>query len=346
MSQIVFYKPTITRKDMDSVLQAMVDEKIGPGDRRVEFVSKMSSLLGLHGGAAFRCYNDAIEVALRLAGVEKGGKAAISALAPAIYGFASGRMGVELDMVDIDRADGCISLEAASVSIAAGASAVILHDPYGSMAYQKDFASLGTCVIEDVTQSIGSSYGEEKAGFKGDIVICALEDDDLISAAGGAFLGVRTKALHDKLKSVGDIIGIQEKYLGLPDLNCALGLVQIDNLDDRLEKRKRIHEIFRKSLQQTDHRMFGLSNVDFDVNGGYFPVLLDSRPVDVMKFGSKYKVPIEAAFRDIVGKSLSEDFDRLPGAIPYMLRGVLFPIYPFLAKSDVETISRVIAHLP
>ena len=32
MDLIRFFKPTLRRKDMDAVLQTMVDEKIGPGE--------------------------------------------------------------------------------------------------------------------------------------------------------------------------------------------------------------------------------------------------------------------------------------------------------------------------
>ena len=43
MALIPFYKPTIRRKDMDAVLQTMVDERIGPGERAQEFLKQFCS---------------------------------------------------------------------------------------------------------------------------------------------------------------------------------------------------------------------------------------------------------------------------------------------------------------
>ena len=43
MASIKFQKPALFRKDMDAVLQTMVDEKIGPGDRKKAFIKAFSS---------------------------------------------------------------------------------------------------------------------------------------------------------------------------------------------------------------------------------------------------------------------------------------------------------------
>ncbi|MDD4397610.1 MAG: DegT/DnrJ/EryC1/StrS family aminotransferase, partial [Sphaerochaetaceae bacterium] len=174
----------------------------------------------------------------------------------------------------------------------------------------------------------------------------AMEEENLISAAGGAFVGVRSKDLSDKLKQYRDLSGRLLRYLELPDLNSSLGLVQLDNLDERLRKRKEIFKIYRQNLQKTGHKLFGLSDVDFDINGGYFAVLLNSKPQDVIKFGFRYQVPVRMAFEDTAGCTMIDDFDRIPTAIPYMLRGVVFPIYPFLSQQEIETVAKVIGHLP
>ena len=47
MALVRFYKPTLRRRDMDAVLQTMVDEKIGPGERRKQFLKLMAEYLNL-----------------------------------------------------------------------------------------------------------------------------------------------------------------------------------------------------------------------------------------------------------------------------------------------------------
>lgn len=343
MGQIEFYKPTITRKDMDSVLQTLVDEHIGPGQKRRLLIERLCAFLCLRDGVALRAVPGAIREAFSLAGLESGAKIAVSALAPSLYATVARESGFEVIVCDIDRENGCLGIESAAAAVGEGARALVVHDPYGSIPYALDYRQFGLPVIEDVTQSIGSVREQCIAGSAGDIVICAMEEDDPVSAAGGAFVGVKTKELADRL---GEMAGPERHWQDLPDLNCALALVQLDNLPDRTARRREIFAAYRQSLQQTDHRLFGMASIDFEPNGAYFPVLLDSRPSDVIKFALKYSVPVEMAFRDVVGFSMTEDFDRLPGAIPYILRGVLFPIYPFLTRGEIESVSRVISHLP
>ena len=52
---IRYTKPTLIRKDMDAVLQTMVDEKIGPGEKRREFIKLFALYIDKKDGIAVRC---------------------------------------------------------------------------------------------------------------------------------------------------------------------------------------------------------------------------------------------------------------------------------------------------
>jgi dTDP-4-amino-4,6-dideoxygalactose transaminase len=85
MALIKFYKPALFRKDMDAVLQTMVDEKIGPGDRKKEFISSFCNTVGKKFGLALRSYNDMIASSLSSLGVEEGDSVILSVLTPKVY---------------------------------------------------------------------------------------------------------------------------------------------------------------------------------------------------------------------------------------------------------------------
>ena len=85
MALIRFYKPALYRKDMDAVLQTMVDEKIGPGERKKEFLRSFAAYIGKKDGIALRSYPDAIVAALHALGIEEGESVMISVLSPRIY---------------------------------------------------------------------------------------------------------------------------------------------------------------------------------------------------------------------------------------------------------------------
>ena len=82
---IQFYKPTLRRRDMDSVLQTMVNEKIGPGERARSFVQLFCDTVKASSGVAYRTYPECLSEALRVMGAGRGTKVAVSPLSPSVY---------------------------------------------------------------------------------------------------------------------------------------------------------------------------------------------------------------------------------------------------------------------
>lgn len=344
---IRFFKPTLKRKDMDSVLQTMVNEQIGPGEMSSLFTSTFAEKCSCSGAVAFRTYPDCIESALKIAGVTEESVVAISPLAPDVYKSVFDKIGCKVVLVDVDRENGLVSEEKVQQS---GANVLVLYENAASLPlkYNKETSEVDKCeypsvlVIEDVTQSIGGHFGDvAKPGDWGKIVICALEEENIVSAAGGAVMAVKPDMIY-QLRGKKP-----SSYLRLPDLNAALGSVQLQNLDDNCTQRRMILKTYQQSLAKTKHKQFGTSLLDFDSASGDFAVFLDSKPDETVKFAQKHEVPVVRTFENSLVKFYeNEAFDLFPVSAAYYYRTVSFPVYPFLKQSDIENISKVIAHLP
>lgn len=347
LGMIPFYKPTLKRRDMDSVLQTMVNEQIGPGDRAKAFVQQFCESTACTSAVAFRTYPDCLQSALRLMGAAEGMRVAVSPLAPSIYKDVIEATGAKVVYVDIDRENGCPS---EAQVIQSEADILMLFDNKGTMPvkYNEQTTFPERCdygnvkIIEDISESIGSHLKEDSlAGCLGNIVICAFEEDSVVCAAGGAVMAVRgdyVNALRGKRPS---------RYLRMPDMNAALGTVQLANLEENSAKRREILKLYQQSLAKTRHKQFGLNLLDFSSNGGYFAVQLDSKPEETVKFAQKHDVPVMMAFEDCLIKGFEGDpFEAFPVAASYYYRTVQFPLYPFLKSSEIDNIAKVIAHLP
>lgn len=347
MAMIQFYKPTLKRKDMDSVLQTMVDEHIGPGERAKLFMQAFSETVRATSSVAFRSYPDCIKAALTLMGAQSGVKVAISPLAPAIYKSVLEELGVEIVYVDVDRENGCPKEDQV---VSSGAEILVLYESYGTIpvryneqttfAEKCDYSSVK--VLEDISESIGSTLKDEDfAGSWGNIVVCALEEDCVVSSGGGAIMAVK-----------GDYVNLlrgkrPSKYLRMPDMNAALGLVQLSNLKENCEKRREVLKMYQQSLAKTRHKQFGLSMLDFESNASGFPIFLEVKPEEVVKFANKHEVPMILAFGDCMMKLIEGDhFEMFPIAASYYYRAVSVPLYPFLKKSEIDNIVKVVSHLP
>lgn len=347
---IRFHKPTIRRKDMNAVLETMVDEKIGPGERKKLFSADLCEMTGKKYALILRSYFDALSLALQSAGIGRGDSVGMSLLSPRIYASVCQSLGISVRYGDIDPSTGCLSAEEALKLEGMGVKAILLHEPSGMIPYHEDFSALTVPLIEDITQSIGSSYPDtedpsktEKAGDRGSVLVCAFEEGDMISAGGGAAVLTSVKDYRDiwseKLEGI-------RPWIEMPDMNAALAVIQYDLFSEQVAKRREFYRAFRQGLLRTHHKPFGISAVDYDINGYGFPVFLDSKIEDVMEFAKKYSVPTVRTFGDCVGRDKKDDIESWPNAVPRMIRTLSFPIYPFIGKEDRDTLVKVISHLP
>ncbi len=331
---------------MDSVLRTLVDEKIGPGERADLFINEFARSTGCRSGAAYRTYPDCIESALVLLGACEGAKVALSPLAPRIYLTVLEKLGCIPVYADVDPENGLVD----SNSDFQGASILVLYDNCGSLAlkYNSQTTFAEKCVyenisvIEDVSQSVGGSYMQEyRAGDWGNVVVCSCEDEDIVSCAGGAVMGVKGDLVYTLRTSR------PASYLEMTDMNAALGSVQLANLTEDSSVRRSISTLYRDSLMRTEHRQFGLSLADFEGSAQSFAVFLNSKPEDTVAFAKKYGVPVQMAFKDSIAASYEGDmFSDFPVAGAMCSRTVSFPVYPFLKKEETEMTAKVIAHLP
>ena len=344
MALIRFTKPTLTRKDMDAVLQTMVDEKIGPGDRRREFVRLFSTYINSKDGLALRTFTDAFEIALKTVGLESGDTVVLSIYSPEVYEVVFRKLGLKTSLVDVDKL-GLPDVDKVKEAIEnENAKAFVLFEPLGQIYDDPErYRELGIPLIEDISESLGSTFGDEvKAGMVGDIVISSFEEEGVISTGGGAAVVTRNAEYIELMKKA---VEKSSHYIEMADLNAALGIVQLVKLDSTLKRRNEIYRAFLQALNQGDGHLFLSGNIDFKTNGIAFPVVVNTKTMDAINFAKKYGVTVRKSFSSAIGSRYQDKFERFPNACAALSRCLSFPIYPFLKSMDVDTIQKVLRHI-
>lgn len=348
-SLIRFFKPTLRRKDMDAVLQTMVDEKIGPGERRRDFLKQFAQYVELKDGITDRSYPSALATALKAVGVKAGDKVIISVLSPEIYRTVIESLGATMLLADVSPECGCLSAEAISRAFEAGGSAILLHEPVCQVPTGlENIRDLGLPIVEDITQSFGSRIDDgsgnvRRGGTLGDVVVCAFEEDCIISTGGGAAV---LSSSEERIEMLRKLAAPTSPYNDLPDMNAALGIIQLAGIDALLARRNELYKMFMQAVMKTENKVFGLRSVDFLSNGYVFPVVVSGRPDDCIAFANKYSVSCKRTFTKSVGIHYQERYDLYPNAIAALNRGLSFPLYPFLQQKDTEALNKVLSHLP
>ena len=340
---IRFTKPTLIRRDMDAVLQTMVDEKIGPGERKKEFVRNYSAHIGKKDGIVLRTYPDAIAFTLRALSLSSGDVVALSIFTPNVVCQVLSSFGLDVRILDSSKTSP-ISEEALEEVKSEGLKAVYLFEPMGFIPESKDvFASLGVPVIEDISESMDSYYEDGiRAGDVGDVVITSFEERSLISSAGGSGAFSGKEAFVDALKKEAGKTG---RYTDMPDLNASLGNMQLLKLEETMEIRREIARAYQSSLQKSEAKPFLPKSSSYKTNGYAFPLIIDGRIDDAKKFAKDNGVEIEEGFSNAVGYKYRNEFERFPNGNAALSRCLVFPLYPMLKRSEIDTIEKVIRHI-
>ncbi|MBQ0070757.1 MAG: DegT/DnrJ/EryC1/StrS aminotransferase family protein [Spirochaetales bacterium] len=341
MAAIKFQKPALFRKDMDAVLQTMVDEKIGPAEKKKQFVKAFADYTRKKDGIAFRSYMDAISVALNSFGLEEGDGVALSVFTPEVYLTVVKSLGLKPVVLDVDD-EMMISAEEIRKNMDS-IKAIVYFEPICQLPTDpQEIKEIGLPILEDISQSVGSMNGDIKPGRVGTIVISATEEDAVVSTAGGAVILSDDEVVLERMKKE---IENYSSYVEMADLNASLGIVQLAKLDSVVARRNSIYKTYQQAVMKTSAKMFGQGSVDFFPNGYGFSVIVNERPDETIAFAQRYQVTARKTFSKAIGARYQDRYDKYPHGVPALARAVSFPLYPFLASAEIDTIQKVIAHL-
>ncbi|MCL2277295.1 MAG: DegT/DnrJ/EryC1/StrS family aminotransferase [Treponema sp.] len=374
--KIEIHSPTIRRKEMDAVLTAMVEEKIGPGERCRLLIQTAKDQLSFDYALALR--SPAVALFLALKALAKPGSAVLlSALSPRYYLQVLSDLQLTPVYCDVSYDLPVISKESAENAVLKKPSdieigAVIVHHTLGYVPDTASIAELGYPVIEDISRSYGfwlkpavkKSDDDSEAKTKPDkkneetsgspfpvpnspVYILGLEERDMLTSGGGALLFSMNRKDSALLRAYA---GIADEYC-LADINAALAVVQFKEISRNIERRRTIAEVYHKAClslsSRTKHKRFIPLNINDNEYCNYaFSLTLDTGLKDVIAYAKKKDIETENSFENTIAQSGFDLGSACPVSSSLILRTINFPIYPRLRSQDVERITRLIMTLP
>lgn len=354
-------RPTIRRRDMDSVLTCLVSDSLGPGELGRRLVSEVGEYLGLKNGIALRSRRRALQIALDALDLPPKSKIVMSPLVPWFYDAVVQQCGYEPKYVDPEPDNGCISAESVAAAIRSvsdqqggdsrrPAVAVIVDTPLGFVGDPMAIAETEVPVIEDLSCGLGAHTGERKCGTIGRYALLSMEPDAIITSGGGALVFGTGRREQSAIRAAEGNLGREEL---LPDMNAALGLTQTKQIEAFVNRRREIAGVYSRAVMRGRHRIpvqhGEAENVYYS-----FPVLLESGLSEVAAYARKKGVDTAVAFADSVLAGMEERAEEepteavgdFPNARGLLLRCLLFPLFPSLVGRDVAAVERVLSTLP
>ncbi|MDR2029308.1 MAG: DegT/DnrJ/EryC1/StrS family aminotransferase [Treponema sp.] len=345
--KIEVYSPTIRRKEMDAVLTAMVEDKIGPGEYAQRLLQIAREHLGYDYCLALRSPAIALYLALKALNLEDGQGVIISALSPRYYKRVIEGMRLVPLYGDVLPALPCLGPQTVEAVLArkteASPRCIVLHHTLGFVPDMSGISGLGLPLIEDCSRSYGTipAEGEGAAVQAGTLSILGLEEKDMLTGGGGALLYAANRRDASVLRNQADL---PPEY-GLPDLNAAMAVVQFKEAGRNLEKRKEIAQVYTQSSLRTRHKRFVQAG-NTEYNNYAFPLILETGMKDVKAYARRKDIAVENAFEDTLMGAGAVPPALCPDAYSLSLRTALFPLYPRLGASETGKVAKLIVTLP
>ena len=267
--------------------------------------------------------------------------------------------GIKPVFVDIDPATCNLNPEEIEAAITPQTTAILPVHCYGNPCdvehIERIADTYGLKVIYDAAHAFGVKYKGESLLKHGDLSVLSFHATKVFNTfEGGAIVcpDAKTKQRIDYLKNFGfadEVTVVAPGINGkMNEISAAFGLLQLNHIDEALERRRAIESRYREALADTTGISLLPISPATEGNASYFPILIDNDyPLDRdtlyqnMKTaginGRRYFYPLISDMPMYRGLP-SARAEELPAATNMANSVICLPIYPSLTNEQIDSV--------
>lgn len=256
-------RPDITEHEIQAVVSVLRTPYLSLGPKLEEFEHKIAAYAGVRYAIAVNSGTSALHLIVRALGLAEGDEVITT---PFSFVASSNCLLFERVtpvFVDIDPQTLNLDVRQIEPKITGKTKAILAVDVFGHPAEWDELERIAQRynlkLIEDSAEALGAEYKGRKAGSFGDAAVFAFYPNKQITTGeGGVVLTNDEKIakLCRSLRNQGRGEGnewLQHERLGynyrLSDIHCALGIAQLERLEEILQKRERVARMYNERLQ-------------------------------------------------------------------------------------------------
>ena len=253
--------PSITSKEIGYVTDAITN---GHGEHWGDYIKKFENTFAEYVGAkhalATSSCTGAMHMALLALGIGEGDEVIVPDMTWIATASVVCYTGAKPVFADVLPDTWCINPDSIKRHITPKTKAIIPVHLYGNLfdvASIKDIANRhGLAVVVDGAPSVGAEYDGKKTGGMFGVECFSFQGAKMLSTGEGGMIAASDTALFEKIKrlsehgrtSKGFVIGeIGYKYK-MGNLQAAMGLAQLERIDELVAKRRQIYKWYREGL--------------------------------------------------------------------------------------------------
>jgi perosamine synthetase len=358
VEEVPLARPVLGEPEEQAVIEVLRSGHLSLGPRVPEFERRFAARLGVPHASAVSSGTAGLHLALRAVGVGDGDEVVTSPFSFVASANAPIYEGARPVFADIDPRTLNLDPEAARAAITDRTTAILPVHIFGYPADLPAFEAMGLPIVEDACEALGAIHADgTPVGGRGNPAVFGFYANKQLTTGEGGLVALddpERKARIDSERNQGrapDMGWLDHDRLGfnyrLTDIACAIGIAQLDRLDDMLAARARVAGWYRELLGGIDGLELPFPDTGGDVRGWFVFVVQLPRGVDrddtvraLRELGVQSKPYLPAIH---LMSFYRERFGHRPGEFPVCEdvaeRSLALPFFPELTQGQAEQVA-------
>jgi dTDP-4-amino-4,6-dideoxygalactose transaminase len=359
-------RPSIGAREEELVLEALRSRRLALGPRLASFEASFAAAFGATHVSAVSSGTAGLHLAIRAAGIERGDDVVTTPFSFVASANCLLYEGARPVFCDIDPRTLNISAEAAADALTERTTGIL---PVHIFGYPVDMPAIellsrdcGLWIVEDSCEALGAVHADgTPVGARGHLSVFGFYPNKQITTGEGGVVVSPSAAVKERIDSernqgrAPDLGWLDHDRLGfnyrLDDLSCALGLAQLERLDELLAARARVASLYSEALAKVEGLGLPCPDEGGDRRGWFVYVVQvppgvdrDAAVVAMRERGVDTKPYLPAIH---LMSFYRERFGHHPGEFPVCegvaARSLALPFYPELTDGEVEQVVEALA---
>ena len=356
--RIPWWEPQIGSEEYDLVTEVLDSNFLNDGDFTTRFERQLAGLLGVKHAVAVSNGTTALFAALAGLGIGAGDEVLVPDVTFIATANAVSLTGARPVLVDVDQRALTIDVEAARRAVTSRTRAIIPVHVSGRGADMSSIMNLAKehqlYVVEDAAEALLSKQDGQCLGTFGDAGCFSFSPNKTIMCGQGGTVITNNDQLHARLREIkdqgrpvrgtgGNDVHVSIGYnFKLTNLQAAVGLAQLNLLEERVEKLKQIYRWYREKLNDVE----SIAWPGFDIARGESPqwvdILLDERD-SLFQYLAERNIDSRCYWYPLhTQKPYQLPDDRFVNSSREVPRAMWLPSAFTLTEDDIDTVCRTI----
>ena len=342
-------KPWVGEDEQRAVAAVLESGQLVQGPNVERFEHAVAALVGRRHAVAVSSGTAALQLSLRALGVSQGDEVLCPAFSWPSPAHAARLCGARVRFVDVDSEEWNATGSALADARSKESKVAVAIDQFGNPARSEEIrAALGAlAIVEDAACAIGARFADGPCGSLGAVSCMSFHPRKILTTGEGGICLTDDDAIADRLRVLRNhgVLGadfvVPAGNFRMTEIAASLGLVQLQRLDEIVQRRREIAARYRGELEgavdlqtapdgaEANYQTFGIV-LPQDHRREAFREALGSRGVEVGLLSH----PIHK-----LGSFTGHD-ESLPITEHLAAQGVALPLFPQMRNAEVDEVAR------